>query len=495
MALTKVKGSVWDSADNNLGVNVLDFSGADDTAKFQALATYVGTLTLPVNIIIPGGRNYTINTTISLVLPEGTVIDASGATFTCTHNGVAFDINSEATALIPFADTTDDYTKRDITWNGGRFLNTNVTKTASVAIQAYYMRGFFLNDFYAADFYAGVKFGGKDTYIFTNCYTFNCVRHYWVPAAGVLFDAIAGNSGNDAIMVCWNNCHLSVNGDEAGIYGENRILGLSITNTTFNGTCTVAQVRVTDSPYIESRGFKVSNGHFEQIGSGYGVLFDATNGFGHRTVSFDGGTEFISGTAGWTGVQTDKCLDLYFGSCYFNDGSGGATEKGISLDSDSRKITISKQCTFTGIASGSEVVLQAAADRQHVTVLPEFTPDAVVLIGYNGATKSTGTETIDMSTAYTNWSNFILPPKAYAVSIQARDTASTSSTTNLRVLKDNTVGVSTGVGMNLTAVTNNNNRQSAGIVQADANGDLYLSYTASGAGTLTIFVNINGVYM
>jgi len=91
MALTKVKGSVWDSADNGLAVNVKDFGAvgdgvADDTASF------VGAYNAGFPVFIP-------KTSASYLLSTWSEYSTTGA-LTIRSDGATVDINNTATNVI-----------------------------------------------------------------------------------------------------------------------------------------------------------------------------------------------------------------------------------------------------------------------------------------------------------------------------------------------------------------------------------------------------------
>jgi hypothetical protein len=89
MALTKVKGSVWDSSDNGLAVNVKDFGAVgdgvtDDTAAIQAA---FNALTEHTAIVFDGNQ-YSINGVISLNTNNITIV-FQGTTFLVGDTGTS----------------------------------------------------------------------------------------------------------------------------------------------------------------------------------------------------------------------------------------------------------------------------------------------------------------------------------------------------------------------------------------------------------------------
>src|SRR5262245_54427534 len=123
----------WKRISNNV-VYVSHFG--ESTARIQAAFTHAADLGRPVKVVFSPGRAYTVDTTIDATLPHGSVIDASGASITCTADTVAFNLNSIALRSDP------PHTLRtNITWRGGHLLCTAADPTcASAGIECYNIR-------------------------------------------------------------------------------------------------------------------------------------------------------------------------------------------------------------------------------------------------------------------------------------------------------------------------------------------------------------------
>jgi len=484
----------------------------DDATALNTLNTdYLSGLSNPITLIFPPGRTYAIGAKVKLDLPQGSSVQAQGAKFKCTHNGVAFDLNPTATAAIPNASASTDV-KRDITWVGGQFENTNGTKTLSVAIQAYMMRVLRLQDIHFGSmgsanlgFYAAVKFAGLDSYRFIDCYSFDCVRHYWVPTAGTVY--AAATSSHDLIDIEWRGCHMSVEGDEAGIYMENRCVHFHVNGGTFNGAATVAHVRLEDNATVSARDIHFSGAHFEQMGASVpAVLFVESGTKGFHSVSFDGGCEFTSATVGWYGITLDKCFGVDIAAANFTDGSAGATERCIYVDDDSRRITIGEATFFGSIAAGQAIVLETATNRKYVTIEPEFahtggpagTTSTTALTSFAPTAKSTtGDTSLDMSAELSTFANFLLPPKGYFFTTSVNDSASAAAGANTCWLKLRLPGSPTtfgGVHNTCVLQPNDSVNHAAGYVAADENGDVTWSANATGASTLDVGIAVTAVH-
>lgn len=475
------------------------FGGTTETA-IQAMMTWAASFSRPIMVGFTRGGAYTVGALVNCDLPEGSIIDARGAKITCTHNGVAFDLNPDATATIPRTDTTETVTKRRIYWWGGELTNTNATKTASVGIQCYFMRGAYFIGTYITGFYAGWKFGGKDTYQFISCYTFNCTRGFWVPAAGVLYTSTL--TGNDLIGVEWHGCHLSISGNEAGIYFENRVIGMKVKGGSINGEATVASIRLSDNPTLYSRNIEVDT-HVEQVGTGGGILFVGGGSQGFRKVDIKG--EMSSAVAGWKGIITDRVFGLDI-DVLFIDGSGGGTEVGITLDANSRDITIDDGVrynrTSTKFLSVATPVSLNGCARTDVTLIPARID--VAKVGINDGTtnlnplttSSLGTTTIDMSAiaAVAGIAASALPPISYDIGLMANDSGSAAAASNVFAQLFQPGGDTNCIlRTDLRGVANSENRFVMGRVLADSNGDIAVAATATGASTMTLRAHLYGI--
>lgn len=449
-----------------------------------------------VSITIPP-EHYLLSAISNCDFLADTTVLAYGAKFTATHNGILFDINPVATAAIPITVTADTFTKRRVKWLGGNFENTNATKTASIAVQAYMMRDFQWEPEHVEGFFTGCEFAGKDTYKFLNGFAFNCERALHVPAAGTVYTATL--TANDLINVTVRNWHFSIGGKPYGIFFENRIINFSQSGGSMNGVATIAHVSLSDNATAASEGVSFSGVHFEQMGASLpAVVFNATGTQGFHSVSVDDACHFQSGTAGWYGITLDKCLGVEIGTSTFRDGSGGSTERCIFVDSDSRDIGVSAAVQFLNIAAGQAIVLEAAIDRRNISIFPTIvkseTPD--VLTNFNGNAFSDATTSVDMSAEFTDWANFLLPPKGYEVTLTSRDSGSAAAGTDAVEAKlgKPSAAANTPIAVWLSAVPDDNRRSTGGYVPADDNGDLELITDATGASTMDVWIGINAVH-
>jgi hypothetical protein len=357
-----------------LDLGAVGDGSTDDTTAIRNTMALAANFTTPVTIKFNPGYHFLMSGTVSCDLPSGSTIQADGAKFTCTHNGLAFDLNPDATAGIPWATTTDSSigVKYNISWNGGWFINTSSTKTSAVAIRAYMMRVCNIKNVQCGDtstdgngFFAFVEFAGKDSYHFENNFTRGCARHYWVPDAGVVFTSSL--SSNNLINVAFTDCHMSLDGTgitcQAGIYFDNVVNNFCIRGGSLNGAPSVAQIRFDNNATVRSQNIQVFGTHLEQIPASIpGILFVDSGSTGFEDIDIGGATHFESSTNGWYGVTLARCTGVNFGVVSFVNGGTDTTCRGIYVDDNSTKIKISEQCVFRGF-TGNTLTINNCADN------------------------------------------------------------------------------------------------------------------------------------
>ena len=487
-------------------IHIDDFSGASDPIKIQAAFDSVGST--PAHFIF-AARDYAIDETVSFTAPENSSVEAYGARFICSHNGVAFDLNPDATAQLPIAITADTYTKRNITWSGGVFVNTNLTKTASVAMQLYYMRVVRIRDVRIGStsanqgFFRGFRFGGKDTYFFDKCYVYDCIRAYEVPEEGILHPP--GLTGNDLIDVFITGQIASSPAGEWGIYIGSRSIGLDI-GCNINGQLSAGHVKIKDGSVVSTRGVNY-HAHTEQGLAGIYVLdFDDSRGLGFEGVAITAGTEISSANIGWLGIKLSRCKSVDINRVHFVDGSGGTTEQCIYIDDNCRDVVINTDtCYFGSITSGNEVVLQSATGRANVTLIPEnvILTAPLNMTGYNGVgVIATQSILLDVASLISLPGNLVpkLPPKAWLITASFKNTtgAGTPSvgTCRLRLTPANASGTGslssqTGITIWTGGLPDLFTQDMQGVIPANADGNLWLDILTT-HDNATVHLNVQG---
>ncbi|WP_457645331.1 hypothetical protein [Profundibacter sp.] len=469
----------------------------------QRMADWLAAQTAGVSVKFPPGK-YVFNSGVGFDNPKRSFMDLRGAQFEWGFDGALFDMNKAVTAALPVTSTADTYTKKDQYVYGGDFKYTGATRTVSAAIQAYFMRGFFWTDFYVEGAFSVCRFGGKDTYRFENFRAYDCIRYFEIPDEGVLY---AGTlTGNDTIDAVINGHIAGPTTAEWGVYAGARTMGLRV-NGSISGNFTAGHVKVTDGSVTATRA-TVIGFRSEQIESGrVAVDFDASRGTGFLNVSIQDGTE-ISGLNGWFGINFAKCAGVTIGNCVFVDGSGAAvgTERAIYIDDACRDVRIDTETTlFTGIAAGREIVLQSAAARENITLLPEmqWMDSPLTVTGYNGVGAiPTKSELLDIAANITLPANRIplLPPKAWKLTAQFKENTGAGDpaifTNRLRIAQANEAGTaaqstSEGILIETGGLPNLYRASADTIVRANDNGDLWIDVLTN-ADNGTIVLQVSG---
>lgn len=134
-------------------------------------------------------------------------------------------------------------------------------------------------------------------------------------------------------------------------------------------------------------------------------------------------------------------------------------------------------------------------DRDEVTFIPEIRRLSVIAI--DGASYSTGNQTLDMSTVLgSSWPSEGIP-KGYLINMTARDSGSAGvSPVRVRAMaKAADAGNNHERLLRLDGSINDAKAGWGGYVEADENGDIYLDYIATGADTLDIWLTIDAMVM
>lgn len=170
MALTKVHNRMISGA----YVNVLDYGvtgdgTTDDAAAIQAAFTAAGT----GSVVYFPPLTYSIGSTVTIPDPHNVTVMAHGAVFKLTEDTLMFDLNGRADPTY-----TDNESRQNFNWYGGRFYCTIATPTKACAMRALGFRHATIEpeDFGLAGggFYNDIITGGKDTVRIRDYKTFDC---------------------------------------------------------------------------------------------------------------------------------------------------------------------------------------------------------------------------------------------------------------------------------------------------------------------------------
>ena len=124
---------------------------------------------------------------------------------------------------------------------------------------------------------------------------------------------------------------------------------------------------------------------------------------------------------------------------------------------------------------------------------PVFLTSPLTSTSFDGDSFSTmaNAAVIDLSTAFSAPAGI----KAALVNLQARDSGSAGSATDLYVALGPSATTTYALGVHLQGVVNDAYGADTGIVPCDANGDVYYKITASGPGAMDVWIRILGYWL
>ena len=99
-----------------------------------------------------------------------------------------------------------------------------------------------------------------------------------------------------------------------------------------------------------------------------------------------------------------------------------------------------------------------------------------------------------MSTAFSGFPSDA-PPTGYHFLLQARDSGSSGGQSKVELSKNNGVASAQCLLLELNDEPDDRIKGIGGYVPCDANGDVYISITATGANTLDIWLTVTGFTM
>ena len=238
MSLTKIRGSIFDSADNHLPVNVKDYGAkgdgvTDDTSAIQAAIDYAESLTDGVAVLFPAG-NYLLKAGISVdssnVILKGesrsTVTITRDSTFT-TGNTISFTGDDSSGSIINNVGLENVYIIGNISQTAGVHVYVEgVTKSYFHNIEC-------LNGWGAFEFQASTQLDLYGLYVFNNA------------------DPTSGHSGRKLLQFTTNTGYASASCGDVFL-------------TNFNVRGNVSAAYFDTGIYCDSAdGIWLSNGHVQ----------------------------------------------------------------------------------------------------------------------------------------------------------------------------------------------------------------------------------------
>ena len=416
-------------------------------------------------VIDPG--DYTLSSSITTTLPGYNTISAYGAYFACTHNGLVFDFNYTDVAQTPM-----------FRWFGGRFENTNATKTASIAMYFQEWRNVVVADARFERFWKAIEAVDRDTYVIREC-------HFYANEYSISFDnTLSAGIFGDLILGVYN-CHFSLTNMTVGIYADGIIGELNIDGCSFNGASASGYDIWWKNTGNTSgmRAGSITNNHFEQGVAGQKCVYiqDTATGAPYRGIKISGNAFNNDGP---DAVVVESIWGLDITANTFSQSSSTP----LNIDANCLKVNIGANGWSTG-------AITFACPRSEISMFPYMTSaNNVVAIGYAGDSFSTSSATIDMSAAIPSIFPTNITPKGYYIVIQARDSASsTTAVCRVDVAKDNTISSQQRLMCRVGDASNDTLQCVSGFVPCDSNGDIYINIIASGASTMDVYVSVTGI--
>jgi hypothetical protein len=197
-------------------------------------------------------------------------------------------------------------------------------------------------------------------------------------------------------------------------------------------------------------------------------------------------------------VDTSEQITLDQNVVGSNTGVKLYIDKGLSMyfDADCTNISLKRNHLGTAGVPSKPVYLCA---RSEITCEPAVRVQSppLELTSWGGTARSTSTGTLNMDNQMATGYPEEMPPKGYMLRVAANDSASSTTSVILKFAKDSTNAGTAGqfVQWDLKGIPNDEKLVRDIYVDADSNGDIYWDITASGAGTLDIWISVLAVYM
>ena len=244
--------------------------------------------------------------------------------------------------------------------------------------------------------------------------------------------------------------------------------------------------------YADCKGLNIIGVGFEQAVAGGKFLYlQDTSGISASSINVNGGSfngDPVGG--GHSAIDLERCINVYIGGGTRIEGSIARNNNAIKCDANCQDVVIDSTCRIP------DPGISLAMPRIHATVGKVFQRISdLVLNGYNGDSKSSGTVTLDMKTLLgTNYPKQIAP-LAYDLTVQARDSGSAgSATTQLEIMRSLTGAATFRNIINLQGLPNDQRAGRSIHVNAETDGSIAMQFSASGAGTLDVWVYVTAIY-
>ncbi len=437
------------------------------------------------------GYTFYIPSTVSFDIDQLTVI-ADGAKLTSNTDGIMFELNSgsDLTDITSMNNTLN----REVRWFGGHFVNTNATKTASVALNGTLFRQIIIEPEVIEGFWKGCNLAGRDTMRFNNGRYYNNIFSIYIPAdlmgthsqhLGLTLDGVHFSGGSILETFCV-------------IRGSVSNIDIGRGSFNFGGVNNATGVLIDNVSAFETNTDYTIGGYWENVVTGCKCIYFKNSNATYQFLNIDiDNNHFNTNATGHICVDMENCRNVRYGVNRFRQTATSTSP--VNFDDNCLDIEFSRGNWFSALWP----TYDTATKRSEVTFLPEIRPQtgANNVANYDGDSFSTTTATIDMSSAI----SAIFPPEGnptgYMIGVQAMDSGSAAAAAGacrLRFAKTSAIGAANTNDAKLLdlAGTPNDNRVGGSFyVPADENGDIYIDIAATGASTMDIWLTVDAVYM
>lgn len=300
--------------------------GSIETAKIQAVldgqTENVGGIWLPPK---PGGGiNFTTDAPLLYSKSTGSLLSAYGSKLTAIHDGVMLDLTPNAVAADP-----GSVLAAFIRVMGGEFINTAVTRNASIAFRARGTRDLDFRDQWIQGFGIGHQLGTLDTWGLGHIHYYDCEVDVDLPQWEV------GNPNLNSMDLRFDRLHHSVDGKRSAFRSRAALMNWYVTGGSCNGATTQPAYDIQDANFnniISIAGDGLANGVSVTNGSKVAHFYGTAN-----TTGLVGGASPHAALIGVTG-QANQVVPLEY------------VPAGAKIDTvdSSSQVTLTKAATADG---------------------------------------------------------------------------------------------------------------------------------------------------
>lgn len=414
-----------------------------------------------------------------------TTTNAYGAKIFANFDGIMFDLNPDANPSAIDGANSKAYIK----WFGGEFQCIAATIANSAAFRVYAIRQVTIEDCIFGNsvtvrLNSGIMIAGlgghnilKNRFLLVNK-SIDCPQWATDPADVAGHITTSSFIGNNFILDPGQKAFWVRGGWNRWIIQGGFVNGSGVPTHHFTN-------------FGDCKGLNVIGVGFEQAVAGGKFLYiQDTSGLSASSINIAGSV--FNGDppgGGHVAIELERCINVSIGDGTRVEGSTGRGNASVKCDANCLDVVIDPSCRLPDPG----VVI--AMPRREIAMGKTFQRiSELVLPGYNGNSFSSGTVTLDMKTLMGFSYPRQLAPLAYDLVIQARDSGSAASTTVQLEVTKSLGGTTSSSILNLRGLPNDQRMGGNFHINAEADGSIALRFTASGAGTMDVWVYVVGVY-